>query len=86
MVLLNSKAGDFATYSLPRLSVKNWEDEQEAPSGNEGSKTCHRYESRKGVGSNLSSKPKVKIKSPCLNVKTAKTRPANRGKGRSNGT
>ena len=86
VVILNSKAGDFASYSLPRLSVQNWEEEQEAPSTSDGTKSGHRNESRKGVGSKLSSKPKVKIKTPCLNVKTAKTRPANRGMGRNNGT
>ena len=86
VVILNSKAGDWASYSLPRLSVQNWEEEQEAPSTSDGTKLCHRNESRKGVGSKLSSKPKVKFKTPCLNVKTAKTRPANRGMGRNNGT
>ena len=85
VVLLNSKAGDFATYSLPRLSVKNWEDEQEAPSRNQ-SRTCHRKESRTGVSSDLSTKPKVKFKTPCLNVKSTKTRPVIKGKTRSNGT
>ena len=85
VVLLNSKAGDFATYSLPRLSVKNWEDEQEAPSRNK-SRTCHRKESRTGVSSDLSKKPKVKFKTPCLNVKSTKTRPVIKGKRRSNGT
>ena len=85
VVLLNSKAGDFATYSLPRLSVKNWEDEQEAPSRNK-SRTCHRKESRTGVSSDLSTKPKVKFKTPCLNVKSTKTRPVIKGKTRSNGT
>ena len=81
----HGKNRDFATYSLPRLSVKNWEDEQEAPSRNK-SRTCHRKESRTGVSSDLSTKPKVKFKTPCLNVKSTKTRPVIKGKTRSNGT
>ena len=79
VVLLNSKAGDFASYSLPRLSVKNWEDEQEAPSGSDGSRWCHRDSSRSGDGSDLSKKHKVKFKTPCLNVESTKTRPVNKG-------
>ena len=86
VVLLNSKAGDFASYSLPRLSVKNWEDEQEAPSGSDGSRWCHRDSSRSGDGSDLSKKHKVKFKTPCLNVESTKTRPVNRGMDRDNGT
>ena len=31
VVLLNSKAGDFASYSLPRLSVQNWEESKKVP-------------------------------------------------------
>ena len=37
MVLLNSKVVDFA---LPRLSIKNWEDELKAPSESQ-SRKCH---------------------------------------------
>ena len=77
VVLLNSKAGDFESYSLPRLSVQNWENEQEAPSNSDGSRRSHRYDSRIGKSSDLSSKPKVKFKTPCLNV-DAKTKPASR--------
>ena len=86
VVLLNSKAGDFASYSLPRLSVSNLEEGQEAPSNRDRSRKCQRNESRSGKGSDLSSKSKNFVKSPCLNVKRAKTRPASRKKLRSNGT
>ena len=86
VVLLNSKAGDFASYSLPRLSVENWEDEQEAPSRSDGSRMCQRDNSRNGVVSDLSKKHKVKFKTPCLNVESTKTRPVNRGIDRDNGT
>ena len=72
VVLLNSKAGDFATYSLPRLSVMNWEEEQKASFNNSSkSKKCQRYKSSNS--SDLSNKPKVKLKTPCLNVE-AKTK------------
>ena len=53
--LLNSKAGDFGSYSLPRLSVHNWEEE-----------VAHRNESVNGNSSDLSSKPKVRLKPPCF--------------------
>ena len=86
VVLLNSKAGDFATYSLPRLSVSNLGEEQEALSNRNGSKTCPRYESRSGKSSDLSKKFKNICKTPCLNVKRAKTRPAGKKILRSNGT
>ena len=68
------KAGDFATYSLPRLSVMNWEEEQKASFNNSSeSKKCQRYESSNRNSSDLSNKPKVKLKTPCLNVE-AKTK------------
>ena len=85
VVLLNSKAGDFASYSLPRLAVRNWEEEQEAPSNRDRSKSGHRYESGSGRGSDLSRKSKH-LKTPCLNVKRSKTRPASKKILRSNGT
>ena len=67
VVLLNSKAGDFAAYSLPRLSVMNWEEEQKPSSSNSsGSNLCHRDESRNGSNSDLRVKPKVKFKTPCF--------------------
>ena len=84
VVLLNSKAGDFASYSLPRLAVSNVEEEQEAPSNRDRSKSGHRYESGSGRGSDLSRKTK-NFKTPCLKVK-AKTRPASKKNLRSNGT
>ena len=74
MVLLNSKAGDFASYSLPRLSVHNWEEE-----------IVHRNESGSGNSSDLSSKPKVKFKPPCLNIGKVKTTPASRSNKKSSG-
>ena len=78
VVLLNSKAGDFAAYSLPRLSVMNWEEEQKPSSSNSsGSNLCHRDESRNGSNSDLRVKPKVKFKTPCFDVK-AKTMLARR--------
>ena len=86
VVLLNSKAGDFATYSLPRLSVSNLGEEQEALFNRNRSETCHRYESRSGKSSDLSSNFKNICKTPCLNVKRAKTRPASKKILRSNGT
>ena len=65
VVLLNSKAWHFATYSLPRLSVMNWEEEQKATFNNSSqSKKCQRYESSNRNGSDLSNKPKVKLKTP----------------------
>ena len=84
VILLNSKAGDFASYSLPRLSVSNLEEGQESPQTETG--PGHRNESRSGKDSDLSSKSKNFVKSPCLKVKRAKTRPASRKKLRSNGT
>ena len=86
VVLLNSKAGDFATYSLPRLSVSNLGEEQEALFNRNGSETCHRYESRSGKSSDLSRNFKNICKTPCLNVKRAKTRPASKKILGSNGT
>ena len=85
VVLLNSKAGDFASYSLPRLSVSNLGEEQEALSHRNGPKTCHQNESRNGKSSDLSRNFKNIYKTPCLNVKR-KTRPANKKILRSNGT
>ena len=68
------KAGDFATYSLPRLSVMNWEEEQKATFNNSSeSKKCQTYESSNRNGSDFSNKPKVKFKTPCLSV-DAKTK------------
>ena len=74
VVLLNSKAGDFASYSLPRLSVHNWEEEIE-----------YRNESVSGNSSDLSSKPKVKLKPPCLSIRKVKTTPASRSNRKSPG-
>ena len=69
MVLLNSKAGDLVIYSLPRSSVLNWEEVQIATFNNSSqSKKCQRYESSNRNGPDLSNKPKVKFKTPCLNV------------------
>ena len=84
VILLDLKAGDFASYSLPRLSVSNLEEGQESPQTETG--PGHRNESRSGKDSDLSSKSKNFVKSPCLKVKRAKTRPASRKKLRSNGT
>ncbi len=39
VVLLNSKAGDFASYSLPRLADSNREEEQGAPSNRDRSES-----------------------------------------------
>ena len=86
VVLLNSKAGDFATYSLPRLSVSNLGEEQEALFNRNRSETCPQYESRSGKSSDLSRNFKNICKTPCLNVKRAKTRPASKKILRSNGT
>ena len=55
------------SYSLPRLSVHNWEEE-----------VAHRNESVNGNSSDLSSKPKVKLKPPCLNIRKVKTTPASK--------
>ena len=74
VVLLNSKAGDYGSYSLPRLSVHNWEEEKH-----------HLNESLNGESSDLSSKAKVKLKSTCFNVRQVKTTPANRGYKRRKG-
>ena len=84
VVLLNSKAGDFATYSLPRLSVMNWEEDQRSSSNSSGSNLCHRDESRTGQSSDLSKKPKVKFKTSCfdVDVKMMQARKSNRGRGR----
>ena len=84
VVLLNSKAGDFATYSLPRLSVMNWEEDQRSSSNSSGSNLCHRDESRSGKVSDLSRKPKVRFKTSCfdVDVKTMQARKSNRGRGR----
>merc|ERR1711911_348912 len=79
VVLLNSKAGDFATYSLPRLSVSNLGEEQEALFNRNRSETCPQYESRSGKSSDLSRNFKNIFKTPCLNVKRAKSRPASLG-------
>ena len=68
VVLLNSKAGDFASYSLPRLSVQNWEEDEETSSNRNGSRRNHQYESRIVDNSDLRAKSKVKLKT-CLNVK-----------------
>lgn len=38
VVLLNSKAWDFATYTLPKLSVMNWEEDHRISSNRSGSK------------------------------------------------
>ena len=65
VVLLNSKAGDYGSYSLPRLSVHNWEEEKH-----------HQNVSLNGNSSDLSSKAKVKLKPPCFNVGQVKTTPA----------
>ena len=86
VVLLNSKAGDFATYSLPRLSVSNLGEEQEALSHRNDSGTSHQCESRNGKSSDLSRNFKNNCKTPCLNVKRTKTRPASKKILRSNGT
>ena len=86
VVLLNSKAGDFATYSLPRLSVSNLGEEQEALFNRNRSETCHRYESRSGKSSDLSRNFKNICKTPCSNVERAKMRPASKKILRSNGT
>ena len=83
VVLLNSKAGDFASYSLPRLSVQNWEEDQEGASNRSRSKKENRDESIRVDGSDLSSKSKVKIKPPCLNIK-AKTKPVSRERNSGN--
>ena len=77
VVLLNSKAGDFASYSLPRLSVQNWEEDHEGSSNRGGSRRENRYESNRVDSSDLGSKTKVKLKSPCLNIKV-KTKPVTR--------
>ena len=77
VVLLNSKAGDFASYSLPRLSVQNWEEDHEGSSNRGGSRKENRYESNRVDSSDLGSRSKVKLKSPCLNIK-AKTKPVSR--------
>ena len=72
VVLLNSKAGDFASYTsytLPRLSVQNWEKDEETSSNRNGARRNHQYESRIVNNSDLRAKTKVKLKTPCLNVK-----------------
>ena len=74
VVLLNSKAGDFASYSLPRLSVQNWEEDQEGPSNRSRSKNVNRDESNRVDSSDLGSKSKVKLKPPCLNMNMVKTK------------
>ena len=72
VVLLNSKAGDFASYSLPRLSVQNWEEDT--------SKKSHQYKSNIVNNSDLRAIAKVKKKFACLNV-SAKTKPVKRVSG-----
>ena len=72
VILLNSKAGDFASYSLPRLSVQNWEEDE--------TKKSHQYESNIVSNSDLRVIAKVKKKIACLNVKT-KTKPVKRVSG-----
>ena len=84
VVLLNSKAGDFASYSLPRLSVQNWEEDQEGPSNRSRSKNVNRDESNRVDSSDLGSKTKVKLKPPCLNINMVKTKPV-RGENRNPG-
>ena len=78
VVLLNSKAGDFASYSLPRLSVQNWEEDQEGASNRSRSRKENRDNSDRADSSDLSSKVKVKLKPPCLNIDMAKTKPVSR--------
>ena len=77
MVLLNSKAGDFVPYSLPRLSVMNWEEQKATFNNSSQSNKCQRYKSINRNGPDLSNKPKVKFKTPCLNVE-AKTKQGKR--------
>ena len=69
---LGSKAGDFASYSLPRLSVQNWEEDKTEKS--------HQYQSSSVSNSDLRVIAKVKKKLTCLNVK-AKTKPVKRVSG-----
>ena len=76
MILLNSKAGDFASYSLPRLSVQNWEEDEE------GARRNHRNESRIVNNSDLRTKTKVKLKTSCIDV-MEKTKPVTRESGNS---
>ena len=71
---------DFASYSLPRLSVQNWEEDEETSSNRNGSRRNHQYESRTVNNSDLRAKSKVKLKSSCLNVKE-KTKPVTRENG-----
>ena len=78
VILLNSKAGDFASYSLPRLSVQNWEDDQEGASNRSRSKRENRNESIRVDSPDLSSKAKVKMKPPCSNINAVKTKPVSR--------
>ena len=82
VVLLNSKAGDFASYSLPRLSVQNWEEDEETSSYGNGARRNHRYESRTVNNSDLRAKTKVKLKSSCFDV-MEKTKPVTRESGNS---
>ena len=82
MVLLNSKAGDFASYSLPRLSVQNWEEDEETSSNGNGARRNHRYESRIVNNSDLRTKTKVKLKTSCFDV-MEKTKPVTRESGNS---
>ena len=78
----NSKAADFATYSLPKVSVMNWEDDQRASSKRSGCSICHRNESRNGNDTDLSIKPKAELKIPCFDVaKTMVARKYFRGPG-----
>ena len=72
VILLNSKAGDFASYSLPRLSVQNWEEDK--------TKKSQQYQSSIVSNSDLRVIAKVKKKIACLNVKT-KTKPVKRVSG-----
>ena len=82
VVLLNSKAGDFASYSLPRLSVQNWEEDEETSSNRNGSRRNHQYESRIVNNSDLRTKTKVKLKTSCFDV-MEKTKPVTRESGNS---
>ena len=72
LININSKAGDFASYSLPRLSVQNWEEDK--------TKKSQQYQSSIVSNSDLRVIAKVKKKFTCLNVK-AKTKPVKRISG-----
>ena len=77
VLLLNSKAGDFMSYSLPRLSVQNWEEDI--------TKKSHQYQSNIVSNSYVDLKVMAKVKNNKNHLfksqGKAKTRPVERVSG-----